>query len=139
MNAWNEILLLFLLGLLVWVAYKIASHFNESSENDTFQSFTAPSKPLQTPTYAELLQRTEWRSFRARAFKRYGTRCQCCSYFNRSTRGLNVHHNYYLKDENDNLVNPWDYPLSAVSILCTKCHHEWHRHNTAKVFYKNPR
>lgn len=92
---------------------------------------TTIQKPT-TSTYDELLLRPEWRQFRKRAFKRYGRTCAICG---RSECCLNVHHNYYLKDYNG-FVYPWEYPLTAVSILCEDCHHAWHQSHKVRVYNK---
>lgn len=89
-------------------------------------------KKSTTPTYEELLLRPEWRQFRKRAFKRYGRTCAICG---RSECRLNVHHNYYLKDY-DGFVYPWEYPLTAVSILCEECHHDWHQSHKVRIYSK---
>lgn len=89
----------------------------------------------QEPTvssYEDLLQQPEWRQFRKQAFKRYGRTCTICG---RSDCRLNVHHNYYLKDGNG-LVYPWEYPLTAVSILCEDCHHAWHQSHKVHIYNK---
>lgn len=85
-----------------------------------------------TPTYEELLRRPEWRQFRKRALKLYGRTCAICG---RSECCLNVHHNYYLKD-NNGFVYPWEYPLTAVSILCEDCHHAWHQSHKVRIYNK---
>lgn len=85
-----------------------------------------------TPTYEELLRRPEWRQFRKCAFKRYGRICANCG---RGECRLNIHHHYYLKDENG-FVYPWKYPLSAVSILCDECHDAWHKSHKNRVYNK---
>ncbi len=84
------------------------------------------------PTYEELLRCPEWRRFRKRAFKRYGRTCAICK---RSECRLNVHHWYYLKDDN-RFVYPWEYPLTAVSILCDECHDAWHKSHKNRVYNK---
>ena len=85
-----------------------------------------------TPTYEELLRRPEWRQFRKCAFKRYGRICAICG---RGDCRLNVHHHYYLKDDNG-FVYPWEYPLTAVSILCEDCHLAWHKSHKIRVYNK---
>lgn len=80
-----------------------------------------PSKVL---TYAELLRQPEWKEFRRDALRYYGHTCRCCG---KHATSLNVYHTYYMKDDEGNLVKPWEYPFIAVTVLCTECHHEWHR------------
>ena len=84
-------------------------------------------------TYAELLRQPEWKEFRQNALSYYGHACLCCG---KHTRSLNVHHTYYMKDDEGNLVKPWEYPLTAVTVLCTGCHHEWHHRFKPPVFLR---
>lgn len=55
----------------------------------------------------------EWQELREQLFSARGERCQNC----RRTRLLQVHHRYYLPDR-----DVWDYPHSALLVLCKICH-----------------
>lgn len=65
----------------------------------------------------------EWKILRQKVFKRDKFKCTKCD----STKILQCHHLYYLKDK-----LAWQYPLSAFKTLCKKCHTELHKKNPGK-------
>ena len=45
---------------------------------------------------------------------------------------LHVHHKYYYENK-----LPWDYPDDALVSMCSKCHYEFHQHNTVPYYDNN--
>lgn len=115
---------------VIWEIKLTIGCFRDNTDSDNYPPKCARNCYTETPTYEELLLRPEWRQFRKRAFKRYGRTCAICGC---SECRLNVHHNYYLKDDSG-FVYPWEYPLTAVSILCDDCHYDWHQSHKNLVY-----
>lgn len=68
--------------------------------------------------YRTLLLDPRWRIRRQQVLEAKGRRCEDCG----STERLEVHHGYYRRGR-----APWDYPDSALHVLCSGCHGDQHR------------
>lgn len=82
--------------------------------------------------YDKLLKRKEWQKKRLKILKRDNFECRYCRYKGK----LNVHHKYYCKYPNEELVKPWDYPDDALITLCERCHKKVHERNKIKYYYR---
>lgn len=69
-------------------------------------------------TYTEKLKDPRWQKKRLEAMDSAGFKCEICG-MGDST--LHVHHGYYAKN-----MEPWDYDLSTLHVLCEHCHAEYH-------------
>lgn len=68
--------------------------------------------------YSEKLRDPRWQRTRLNVWDRAGDACECCG---NGTRTLEVHHTYYERG-----MDPWEYPLESLMLLCDRCHDEWH-------------
>ena len=71
---------------------------------------------MQKKTYAELLKDPRWQKKRLEIMQRDNFTCQHCG---RTDRSLQVHHSYYLMNN-----NPWEYNDESLITLCDKCHED---------------
>ena len=72
---------------------------------------------MANSSYAELLNRPEWKSRRLEILQRDDNTCKACG----SKENLHVHHLKYLKGK-----NPWESPDTDLVTLCKGCHHNQH-------------
>lgn len=77
--------------------------------------------------YKELLKDKLWRKKRTEILKRDKYKCRRCL----ETKGLEVHHKYYLEDK-----LPWEVPNSALITLCRKHHEMAHKGRLIGTFIK---
>jgi hypothetical protein len=71
-------------------------------------------RPKEWIPYFEKLKDPRWQLLRLEVYKRDRG---CCIECGRSDRTLNVHHLIYLRG-----YEPWDYELSMLVTLCSRCH-----------------
>jgi len=69
-------------------------------------------------SYGEKLRDPRWQKKRLEVCNLHQWRCAECG---DSRKTLNVHHYWYEKS-----VDPWDYPDECYTVLCERCHAEWH-------------
>ena len=69
--------------------------------------------------YAELLRDPRWDVVRRQALADHEYTCDDCGATNTE---LHVHHGYYRAGR-----MPWEYPPSALHVLCMRCHQELHQ------------
>lgn len=68
--------------------------------------------------YSEKLKDPQWQRFRLERLEAANWRCEhCCA----GQSFLHVHHNTYHKGR-----KPWEYPANTMTVLCERCHDEWH-------------
>lgn len=83
--------------------------------------------------YDLLLNDSRWLNCRDRILERDNHKCLWCG----STTALQIHHKYYHKLPNNNLVNPWEYEDDCFMTLCKNCHEKWHEKHQNKVYYRS--
>ena len=71
--------------------------------------------------YRKLLKDYRWYEKRMEILERDNFTCQCCGIESDNGVPLNVHHRYYIEGR-----MPWQYPNSALIILCDDCHKRVH-------------
>ena len=81
--------------------------------------------------YRRLLKDGRWLKRRQDILNRDGHKCVKCG----SSSRLQVHHKFYEKFPNGEMVDPWDYPDHVMETLCEDCHRKAHRRNT-KVYFR---
>lgn len=81
-------------------------------------------------TYEEELSDQRWKAKRERILKRDGYKCCWCG----SRNNLQVHHRYYEKYPDGSRAEAWDYPDSALMILCDNCHKKCHSKYKIKIY-----
>lgn len=69
-------------------------------------------------TYRDKLKDPRWQRVRLNVWDRAGDCCESCG---NSRKQLDVHHFYYERG-----LDPWDYPLESLALLCQDCHESWH-------------
>lgn len=74
-------------------------------------------------TYAEQLEDPRWKTRRDEILVLDGFECQYC----KKDYNLNVHHLYYVKGR-----MAWEYPDSALIVLCIDCHEIAHERIKAR-------
>ena len=72
----------------------------------------------------------EWRKIRKKVIGIHGGKCDVCGMTEMRMKslcrgGLHCHHKYYDKGK-----LPWEYPLTAFSVLCDNCHTVEHINQT---------
>lgn len=77
--------------------------------------------------YKELLKDKLWKNKRKIILKRDSYKCRRCL----ETKGLEVHHKYYLEDK-----LPWEVPDNALITLCRKHHQMAHEGRLIGSFIK---
>ena len=75
--------------------------------------------------YRRLLKDGRWLKRRQDILNRDGHKCVKCG----SSSRLQVHHKFYEKFPNGEMVDPWDYPDYVMETLCEDCHRKAHRRN----------
>lgn len=80
--------------------------------------------------YRRLLKDGRWLKRRQDILNRDGHKCVKCG----STSSLQVHHKFYEKFPNGEMVDPWDYPDYVMETLCEDCHRKAHRRNMNVYF-----
>lgn len=103
---------------------------NRSQQNNSV-NWGGIDNERQTPTYEDLLLRSEWKAKRDCILKRDNNKCQWCG----KQENLQVHHKYYSKYPNNVKVQPWNYPNDALITLCDECHQKAHK-KKIKVYYR---
>ena len=73
---------------------------------------------LNKTLYREKLSTDEWKTFAKENRERVGNACEICK---RGDRRLNVHHIAYKQG-----MEPWEYDVGDVVVLCEVCHNEMH-------------
>ena len=130
---------LFLSAILVGT-YKILNSKNNNRSTSSASStstlirkktFSISSVPSSALSYENLLKLPQWRDKRNSILARDGYKCKYCG----SKRFLNVHHKYYLKYPNNQMVPPWKYNDDALITLCNNCHKKVHQQKNIKVYY----
>jgi hypothetical protein len=82
------------------------------------------------PTYAELLKTEEWRAFRFQVIVANGCRCNRCGHYSKNGKYMHAHHLQYRRDpRTGKFVDPWDYDLDDMELLCAACHWQEHEHD----------
>jgi len=93
---------------------KMKDESNEEEEKNERVNEKSPKSPrikeLQSMSYAEYLQSSEWASKRAKALRFAQFRCQLCN----SNEALNVHHRTYERRGHE--------LLGDLTVLCQDCH-----------------
>jgi DNA-directed RNA polymerase subunit RPC12/RpoP len=128
---------LFLSAILVGT-YKILNSKNNNHVRGLVHHIhpTSQGKPFcrttdSTLRYEELLKLPQWKNKRHSILERDGYKCKYCG----SKQFLNVHHKYYLKYPNNQMIPPWKYNDDALITLCNNCHKKVHQKNIIKVYY----
>lgn len=67
-----------------------------------------------------------WKLFRDQILEANNFQCSYCNRHQTDGVIFQVHHKCYKTDENGQLRNPWEYPLSDFEVLCQGCHARKH-------------
>ena len=83
--------------------------------------------------YSDLLDSTEWKKLSNTVKERDGHKCCYCG----GTTRLQVHHKYYSRYPDGEMVEPWNYPIDAFVTLCDDCYKRVHNTKRIKVYYRS--
>lgn len=73
---------------------------------------------LNAGQYENKISRPEWKAFASQVRNARGRACESCK---RGNVSLQVHHVFY-----DPAIEPWEYAMGDVVVLCSACHGEIH-------------
>lgn len=83
--------------------------------------------------YRDLLNDNEWKNKKKRILQRDEYECQYCHTKNKI---LHVHHKFYYKYPDGEMVKPWEYDDDALITLCEDCHKWYHSKHKPKIYYR---
>lgn len=104
-----------------------------STTKDNGNHIPQTSKSIYDDEYQALLYSKEWRMKREIILKRDNYECQFC---HRGDKPLHVHHKYYNKYPDGEMVKPWEYDNDVLITLCEDCHKWIHSQKQIKTYYR---
>jgi len=79
---------------------------------------------LESKSYSEKLKDPRWQAKRLEKMQEQGFQCEVCG---DHTSELHIHHRRYIDS-----LEPWEYSLTMLACLCSKCHKQIHFHRLNK-------